>query len=50
MSMTPEQQRKKSEAEQESLRHLRYAQADGMKEHIPEMYADDGEKLMSKGD
>ena len=31
--MTPEQQRKKAEAEEESLRHLRYAQADGMKEH-----------------
>ena len=31
MSMTPEQQRKKAMAEEESLRHLRYAQADGMK-------------------
>ncbi len=46
MSMSPEQQRKKAEAEEESLRHLRYAQADGMKEHMPEMYPDAGEKLM----
>lgn len=27
--MSPEQQRKKSEAEAESLKHARYAQADG---------------------
>ena len=33
MSMSPEQQRKKSMAEADSLRHQRYAQADGsMKE------------------
>ena len=31
MSLSPEQMRKKSLAEAESLRHLRYAQADGMK-------------------
>ena len=33
MSLTPEQMRKKSEAEAESLKHQRYAQANGsMKE------------------
>lgn len=46
--MTPEQQRKKSMAEEESLRHLRYAQADGMKEKVPEMYPDQGEKFMGE--
>jgi hypothetical protein len=46
--MTPEQQRKKSMAEEESLRHLRYAQADGMKEKVPEMYPDAHEKLMKE--
>lgn len=49
MSMTPEQQRKKAMAEEESLRHLRYAQADGMKEHKPEMYPDHNEKMMGEG-
>ena len=29
MSLSPEQMRKKSEAEAESLKHARYAQADG---------------------
>lgn len=29
MAMSPEQMRKKSMAEEESLRHARYAQADG---------------------
>jgi hypothetical protein len=47
--MTPEQQRKKSMAEEESLRHLRYAQADGMKEKSPEMYPDHHEKMVMEG-
>lgn len=49
MSLSPEQMRKKSLAETESLRHLRYAQADGMKEKSPEIYPDAGEKMMSGG-
>jgi len=48
MSMTPEQMRKKAAAEEESLRHLRYAQADGMKEHKPEMYPDHQEKMVEE--
>jgi hypothetical protein len=47
--MSPEQMRKKAAAEEESLRHLRYAQADGMRESSPKMYADAGEKLTQGG-
>lgn len=36
MSLSPEQQRKKSEAEAESLKHARYAQADGSFKAYPQ--------------
>ena len=40
MSMSPEQMRKRSEAEAESLKHARYAQADGsFKAHPQQQYS-----------
>lgn len=54
MSHTPEQMRKKAEAEAEALRHLRYAQADGSMKgeahgKMPEMYPDHHEKMVEGG-
>ena len=56
MAMSPEQQRKKADAQEESLRHARYAQADGgmkgMNEQPPnsEAIAAAGRRVMAAKD